>query len=733
MKDTPRGSTSEPPRTTGDVRILEDDETAVQVATQPPPATAKNWIIGKPLPNASAQAQLLPKRLALPIFASDPLSSVAYAPQELVLILLIGGTSFLSFAPYIAAAVILLLAIVVASYRQIIKVYPGGGGAYEVARSNLGKNAGLVVASALLVDYVLTVAVSVASGVDNIISAIPELDPARVEIAVAVVVVLVAVNLRGVREASRAFAVPTYLFVASVLIMVVVTLVRTALGDAPVAESAGYAVNSPDLSSVALVLLLLRAFASGCSALTGIEAISNGVPAFREPKVHNAQATLTVMGMLAIVLFGGLVAVALITGVHYAQDPCDLVGFAECATAPQRSLIAQVAAAVFGDASILFYVVQAVTALVLLLAANTAFNGFPVLGSILARDRYAPKSLGVRGDRLVYSNGMIALGAVAAVLLVIYQADVTTLIQLYVIGVFVSFTLGQSGMVKRWISMLRHTSTAGRGASRAQVMRGLVINGLGAACTLTVLTVVSVTKFTHGAWLVFIMMPTLFIIMRRINRYYAIVDIEVRPQDAPHFGAQHDHAIVLVGQLQRPVLKAVDYALAAHHESVEAVHVSVSAEETETLKRDWAKYAPALKLVIIPSPYRDVSWPVCNYIAARRQRYGSEVVTVYTPQYVVGRWWERVLHNHRAIRIRQRLMLMHGVIVAIVPWRLKSSDLLIAHSDRVVLGQERMGLPTPVFPWSDPTKEDPMRIPGVPRVSEHTPGAEVSGVGPRGQ
>lgn len=729
MNDSAPGEPVPPrssPRRKGDRRILEDDETAVKVAKEPPPATAKNWIIGKPLPNASEHSQLLPKHLALPIFASDPLSSVAYAPQELMLILLMGGTAFLSLAPWIAIAVIVLLLVVVASYRQIIKAYPGGGGSYEVAHRNLGKNAGLIVASALLVDYVMTVAVSVASGVDNIISAVPELNSIRVEMSVVVVILLIAINLRGVRESSRAFALPTYLFVGSIAVMIIVTLVRTALGDAPVAESASYTVASHDYAGAALVFLLLRAFASGCSALTGVEAISNGVPAFRVPKIRNAQITLTVMGVIAVTLFGGLVFISMITGAQYAENPCDLIGFANCETSPQISLIAQLASATFGGGSIAFYVIQAVTALVLLLAANTAFNGFPMLGSTLARDSFAPKALGVRGDRLVYSNGMIALGAVAIVLLLVYQADVTMLIQLYVIGVFVSFTLGQVGMVKHWIAVLKRRSAL-MGEKRVSIFYGLFINSFGAMSTFVVLAVVTATKFTHGAWLVFLMMPILFFVMRRINRYYSLVGVEVRPEGAPHFGASHDHAIVLVGTLEKPVLKAIDYAIAARHESIEAVHVSTDPAATQKLKEQWEKYKLPIKLLIIPSPYRDISWPVCNYISARREKHGSEVITVYTPQYVVGRAWERVLHNHRARRVRQKLMLMHGVIVAIVPWRLKSSDLLSERSARIVVGQERMGLPIPVFPWSDPTKEDPMRMSGVGArkpVVPSSPGSE---------
>src|SRR6188474_1868910 len=398
---------------------------------------------------------LLPKKMALPIFASDALSSVAYAPQELLMILLTGGLAFLAFSPWVAAAVIVLLIVVVISYRQLIKAYPSGGGDYEVASKNLGEIPGVIVASALLVDYVLTVAVSVASGVDNIISAVPGLDGGRVELAVGFVIVIVIVNLRGVREASLVFALPTYIFIGSVAFMIVVGLGRTALGDPPVASSAEYAVQGQSLTQAAFILLVLRAFSSGCSALTGVEAVANGVPAFRKPKVRNAQATLVLMGTIAVLLFSGLTALALFSGVHYSEDPCNLQGF-DCANVPQPSLMAQVAGATFGVGSIPFYVIQAATACVLLLAANTAFNGFPLLGSVLARDGYAPKALNTRGDRLVYSNGMIILGIVAIGVLVIYQANLTTLIQLYIIGVFVSFSLGQIGMVRHWRRSLRN-------------------------------------------------------------------------------------------------------------------------------------------------------------------------------------------------------------------------------------------------------------------------------------
>jgi amino acid transporter len=685
---------------------------AVTSGVGEPPAelkSPKNWIIGDPLPTEKLEGQLLPKRLALPIFASDPLSSVAYAPQELLMILLVGGLAFLSFAPWVAFAVIVLLVTVVASYRQLIRAYPSGGGDYEVANRNLGEKAGLVVASALLVDYVMTVVVSVASGVDNIISAFPELDPFRVELAVLFVIILAAVNLRGVSESSKAFAAPTYLFIGSVFVMIVVGLTRTAIGDPPVAESATFEIQAESLTQAGVVLLLLRSFASGCSALTGVEAISNGVPAFRRPKIRNAQLTLVAMGAIAIILFAGLTTVALIANVHYAEDPCSLIGWAECAIEPQRSLMAQVAAATFGDGSVFFYVIQATTALVLLLAANTAFNGFPLLGSVLARDGYAPKSMSTRGDRLIYSNGVAILSLAAAFILVVFQANLTVLIQLYIIGVFVSFTVGQTGMVRHWIRALRAPFRPPSPKRRAQdddahpltpgaIWRALVINALGATMTAVVLIVVTVTKFTHGAWIVFVMMPILYFLMLGVHRYYRDVEKEIEVDPTTTFGSAGDHAIVLVGRMQKPTLKALDYAIAARHDSLEAVHVSIDDDQTKHLKKDWVKQNIHVKLRILSSPYRDLSYPLIQYIKGRRAEHGPEVITVYMPLYVVGHWWESLLHNHKARRIRQKLLLVHGVTVSLVPWLLDSSDVLYGRRSRPLPGQDRRGEPVRPVP-----------------------------------
>ncbi|MFS2243204.1 APC family permease [Microbacterium sp. OR16] len=662
------------------------------------PQLAKRILLGEPLTTQQVDDQLLPKRMALPIFASDALSSVAYGPQEMLMIMLIGGVSFLTLSPWVAAAVVLLLIVVVLSYRQLIKAYPSGGGDYEVASTNLGEVPGVVVAAALLVDYVLTVAVSIASGVDNIISAVPQLDPWRVELAVGFVILIVVVNLRGVREASTVFAIPTYVFIGSVVLMIGTGLIRTFLGDAPVAASAGYTVEAESISQAAIVLLVLRAFSSGCSALTGVEAVSNGVQAFRSPKIRNAQLTLTMMGGVAAVLFTGLTAMALIAGVRYAENPCDLQGF-DC-SGPQPSLMAQIAAATFGGGSILFFVIQAATACVLLLAANTAFNGFPLLGAVLARDGYAPKALNTRGDRLVFSNGMILLGIGAVTVLVAFQANLTALIQLYIIGVFVSFSLGQIGMVRHWRRTLRETThrrLSEVAAERRSAHVGLVINSLGASMTVAVLVIVTITKFTHGAWMVFFAIPLLAVLMLGVKRYYRDVEHEISIDDTTHFGSQGDVAIVLVSRLQKPVIKALDYAIAAQHEKTIAVHIALTPEDGKVLQREWEQHGIPVPLVIVDSPYRTFAQPIEHFIREYREKHGPSVVTVYLPQYIVGHWWESLLHNRRARRIASQLMLVHGVTITLVPWLLDSSELIYGRRSRPVPGQERAGRPVALY------------------------------------
>ncbi|MDT4951712.1 MAG: hypothetical protein QOJ37_4307 [Pseudonocardiales bacterium] len=642
------------------------------------PRVLKRLIIGTPVSTEQVGHTVLAKRLALPIFASDALSSVAYATQEILLVLTVGGTAFLYLTPWVAAAVVVLMATVVASYRQLVKAYPTGGGDYEVATKNIGRAAGVVVASALLVDYVMTVAVSVSSGVDNIISAVPSLHQYRVWMAVGFVVVLAAINLRGLREAGLAFAAPTYLFAAGVFIMIATGLFRTIVGDAPVAESAKYGIVAhPGYGSLgffALMFFTLRAFSSGCTALTGVEAIANGVPAFKEPKARNAQLTLVAMGAIAVSMFVGITMLALIAKVHITDptsNSCRLVGVTDCAHRPQRTAIAQVAGAVFGGPhSVGFFYVQATTALILVLAANTAFNGFPLLGAILARDKNLPAQLNNRGDRLAYSNGIVALAVVAAILITIYKADVTHLIQLYIIGVFTSFTLGQSGMVRHWNRILR---TERDPTERARIMRSRLVNGFGASLSGVVLVIVIVTKFTKGAYLVLIAMPILYLIMRAINKHYTRVAQELASDDVGLVLPSRNHVVVLVSKVHKPTLRALAFAKATRPDTLTALTVNVDDDATRALQAEWERHDLPVSLTVLESPYREVTRPLLAYIKKLRADRPRDVVSVFIPEYVVGHWWEQLLHNQSALRLKGRLLFQPGVMVTSVPWQMDSS------------------------------------------------------------
>ena len=638
----------------------------------------KRLIIGSPVSSEQAGHTVLPKRLALPIFASDALSSVAYATQEILLVLTVGGTAYLYLAPWIAVAVVVLMGAVVLSYRQLVKAYPTGGGDYEVASKNIGKAAGVIVASALLVDYVMTVAVSVSSGVDNIISAVPTLHEYRVVMAVGFVVILAAVNLRGLREAGLAFAAPTYLFAAGVFIMIATGLFRAAVGDAPVAESAKYGVDAHhgygSLAFFALLFFTLRAFSSGCTALTGVEAIANGVPAFKPPKARNAQLTLVAMGAIAVSMFVGITILALISKVHITDptsNSCLLKGALNCEHRPQRTVIAQVAGAVFGGPhSVGFFYVQATTALILVLAANTAFNGFPLLGSILARDSNLPRQLNNRGDRLAYSNGIVALAVVASILIIIYKADVTRLIQLYIIGVFTSFTLGQTGMVRHWNRALR---TERDPAVRGQIMRSRAINAFGASFTGLVLIVVVLTKFTKGAYLVLIAMPILYAIMRAINKHYTRVSEELVSEDIGLVLPSRNHVIVLVSKVHKPTLRALAFAKATRPDTLTALTVNVDDEDTRALQAEWERHDLPVALTVLESPFREVARPLIGYIKKLRADRPRDVVSVFIPEYVVDKWWEQLLHNQSALRLKGRLLFVPGVMVTSVPWLLDSA------------------------------------------------------------
>ncbi|MCC9310740.1 APC family permease [Kitasatospora sp. RB6PN24] len=642
------------------------------------PSALKRLVIGRAMRSEELGETLLPKRLALPIFASDPLSSVAYATEEILLVLTIGGTSFLYLTPWVALGVVVLMAVVVLSYRQVVHAYPGGGGSYEVVTRNLGAKAGLVVAASLMVDYVMTVAVSVASGVDNIISAFPGLGAYRVAMACGFVVLLAAMNLRGVRESGKAFAAPTYMFIFGILLMVATGFIKMAFGHAPVASSAKYAILPTDhngtLAGIALIMLGLKAFASGCTALTGVEAISNGVPAFRAPKSKNAATTMSWMGIIAVVMFIGITALALIAKVHKTNDTCQLVGFqGDCHTASQPTVIAQLASSIFGgDHSPIFYFIQAATALVLILAANTAFNGFPLLGSILAQHRYLPRQFHTRGDRLAFSNGIIALAAVNVLLLWFYKANVDNLIHLYILGVFTSFTLSQIGMVRHWNEVLGSETDP---KVRAGAQRSRVINAFGACTTGLVFVIVMATKFLEGAWLAVLAAIVLFVTMRGIRKHYDSVADELAIDDpqAESVRPSKVHGIVLVSKLHKPTLRALGYAEAFRPDTLEAVTVSVEKEDTEELKEQWQRFDVRVPLKALDSPYREITKPVVAYVRSVRRTSPRDAVAVFIPEYVVGHWWEHFLHNQSALWLKSRLLFTPGVMVISVPWQLASA------------------------------------------------------------
>ncbi len=641
----------------------------------------KRILIGRALRSDRLGETLLPKRIALPVFASDPLSSVAYAPGEVLLVLSIAGVSAYRFSPWIAVAVVVLMFTVVASYRQNVHAYPSGGGDYEVANTNLGPKAGLTVASALLVDYVLTVAVSISSGVENLGSAIPFVVENKVLCAVGMILLLTLMNLRGMKESGKLFAIPTYVFVVGVFIMIAWGAWRgIVLGDTMKAPTADFEIKAEHegLAGFALVFLLLRAFSSGCAALTGVEAISNGVPAFRKPKSKNAATTLALMGALAVTMFCGIIGLAMATDVRMAEKPAtDLLvnGIPVGPEYVQNPVISQVAEAVFGDGSFFFILLAAATALVLFLAANTAYNGFPLLGSILAQDRYLPRQLHTRGDRLAFSNGIVLLAGAAALLTWVYGADSTRLIQLYIVGVFVSFTLSQTGMVRHWN---RHLKAETDPAKRRHMIRSRAINTFGAFFTGLVLVVVLATKFTHGAWVALLGMVIFYGTMTAIRRHYDRVATEIaaaeeRPDE--YVRPSRVHSVVLVSKLHKPTLRALAYAKLLHSNRLEALSVNVDDAETKALKAEWERRGINVPLKILDSPYREITRPVVEYVKGLRTENPRDAVSVYIPEYVVGRWYEHLLHNQSALRLKGRLLFTPGVMVTSVPYQLESSEL----------------------------------------------------------
>ena len=600
----------------------------------------KRVLVGRPIPTSLDQHERLSRVTGLAVFASDALSSVAYATEAILLILVAAGTAALGVSLPIALGIALLVAIVVTSFRQSILAYPKGGGAYVVTRENLGRYPSLVAGAALLIDYVLTVAVSVAAGIDAITSAIPPLLTHRVALCVTGVVVIALANLRGVRESGRLFAAPTYLFVGAYLAMIAWGLVQWLRGEVGPMPAP---VGGHPATEALTVFLALRAFASGCAALTGIEAVSDGVPAFRPPEAQNARQVLAVLGLILIVLFVG------ITFLAYAFHVTPV---------PGETTNSQLARHVFG-LSPFYYLVQGVTTLILVLAANTSFADFPRVASFLARDGFVPRQFANRGDRLAYSNGILILTVLSVALLVVFRGETHALIPLYAVGVFTSFTLSQASMVRRWLR-LRPARWPWR----------VAISTLGAMTTGVVLVVVAATKFVDGAWIVIVLIAILIMTFVAIRQHYQDVarQLSLEGYDAP---AEMTHTVlVLVGDLHRGVVEALQYAQALSP-SAKAVYVETDPERTRRLEEKWGRHGLGVPLVVLNSPYRSLLGPLLEYVDHLTGRPGKHVVTMVIPEFIPARWWQHLLHNQTALLIKGALLFRRNVIVTDVPYHLK--------------------------------------------------------------
>jgi amino acid transporter len=634
----------------------------------------KRLFLGRALRSDRLGDTALPKRIALPVFASDALSSNAYATQEILLTLSLGGVALYSYGPWIAAMVVIVYFTVVASYRQNVHAYPSGGGDYEVVSVNLGPKWGVLVASALLIDYVLTVAVSISAAVQNLGSTIPFVGEHNVQFAVGFIVVITLLNLRGVKESGSFFAIPVYFFVGSIFVMIGTAIFNVIVGNPMMAESADWTVTAENnFAGAALIFLLAKSFSSGTTALTGIEAIANGVPAFKKPKSKNAANTLLMMGVISMAMFVGITWIALKTGVKYAEYSKDLVGLPP--GQEQKTVIVQVADAVFHSTGIIVLIISIATAVILVLAANTAFNGFPLMGSVLARDGYLPRQLYTRGDRLAFSNGILTLAGLAVVLVVIYQANPSNLINLYVIGVFTSFTLSQLGMTRHWTRHLKSTTDK---SARARMIRSRMVNSFGFAMTGTVLVIVLATKFTKGAWLVVVAMPIIYFIMQRIHGHYEKVGRELATTDDERMVLPaRVHTLVLVSKLHKPTLRALAYARATRPTVLEAITVNVDDAETAALEAEWERREIPVSLKVLNSPYREITRPIVSYVKELRSGNPNDIVTIFIPEYVVGHWWEQLLHNQSALRLKSRLLFTPGVMVTSVPWQLESSETIL--------------------------------------------------------
>ena len=605
-------------------------------------AYLKHVLVGPPMPLAQARHERLGKVVALAVFASDALSSVAYATEEILLVLILAGTLALSYSLPIALGIAALLAIVVMSYRQTVAAYSQGGGAYLVSKDNLGVFPALTAAGAILTDYVLTVAVSVAAGIAAVTSAIPALAPHRVTLCVVAVIGVGLANLRGVRESGRFFAIPTYFFVVCMLAMIGYGAIATALGWLP---EAPYEPHPPGLEGIGL-FLFLRAYAAGCTALTGVEAVSDGVAALKHPEGRNAQVVLLALGVISITLFLGITYLAYDFGIIPGGG---------------QTVVSKIARRIFGE-GMAYYAVQAATTLILLLAANTAYADFPRLSSILARDRYLPRQFANQGDRLVFSNGIVILSAFAIVLLLAFDGDTHALLPLYAIGVFISFTLSQSGMVRRW-RRLRGAGWPWR----------LAVNGAGALATFVVLLTLTVTKFHEGAWIVVLVVPLLVGMFFVIHRHYDEVasELSLTGFDGP---PELQHTILIpIGDLHRGVVRALQYArtLAGPSVAIRAVYVETDPTRTARLEEKWGQWGLGVPLVVLTSPYRSLLRPLLDYIDSIQARGGEQMITVVVPEFLPKKWWQHVLHNQTALVIKAALLFRRNTVVADVPYLLK--------------------------------------------------------------
>jgi len=604
------------------------------------PPSFKRFLLGKPIPSRLAHHERLTKITGLAVLSSDPLSSVAYATDFILTTLVLAGASALWYAIPISLVIGSLLATVAFSYRQTIYAYPNGGGAYIVAKENIGPNAGLIAASSLLVDYTLTVSVSISAGVLAITSAFPNLDVYRVEMCLGFLVVLMLGNLRGIRESGNIFAAPTYFFIASMFMLLGAGFYQYLTGtyvpvDAPLPSSAGSAALG--------TFLLLTAFANGCTAMTGVEAISNGVPAFKRPESKNAATTLVVMAIIAITMFISTTVLA-----H---------AFRVMPTATESG-VSQLARAIFGGGTVGYYALQIATTLILVLAANTAYADFPRLSSIVARDGYLPRQFMNQGDRLAFSNGIIVLSIFAGILIVAFRGDTQSLLPLYMIGVFVSFTLSQAGMVIHW----RTLKTPGWRTSAA-------INGFGALVTGIVLIIVAVTKTLEGAWIVLILIPTIILVFRATRTHYDHVASQLTLRGyAPH-RRLHNTVLVPVGGLTRAVVEALRYGESLS-DDVRAIYVDVDSSSTEKIKLEWHMWGGRAELVILDSPYRSLMEPLLEYLEAVEREHPEEYVTVILPEFVPAKWWQHLLHNQRALLIKGALLFRPNTVVTSVPFHL---------------------------------------------------------------